>query len=123
TTDDNHILHQLTDAILQTDIEKIKNLLSAEVRTISDGGPNVSAARNIIVGPDRVIKLLQAIYGKYYPDNTVTKFVEVNHCPGILYMADGIVFRCIVFEIKNMIIDKIYIIVNPDKLKKINIPS
>src|SRR5690349_6478268 len=55
------IISGLEEAILHADIEKVKQLLTAEVRTLSDGGPHTSASRNPIVGKENVFKLLKAI--------------------------------------------------------------
>lgn len=114
-----NILQNLTEAILQADIEKVKGLLSEDIQTISDGGPNASAARKIISGKERVYKLLLAIYGKYFPEGSTISMTTYNHMPAILYKHTDLVYRCIVFEIIENVIARMYIIVNPDKLKSI----
>lgn len=114
------ILSQLSDAILHTDVERVKTLLSEDVRAISDGGPKVSAARNILVGEARVNKFLKALWHKYLP-GAAKKFVYVNHKPALLFYHEGRIFRCMIFEIHDEKINHIYIIVNPDKLQSLNI--
>src|SRR5690606_32483783 len=114
------ILSQLSDAILHTDVERVKALLSEDVRAISDGGPKVSAARNILVGEARVNKFLKALWHKYLP-GAAKKFVYVNHKPALLFYHEGKIFRCMIFEIHDEKINHIYIIVNPDKLQSLNI--
>jgi RNA polymerase sigma-70 factor (ECF subfamily) len=124
TKNDNEaLLRQLTDAILTADIEKVKDLLSADVRSVSDGGSKVRAARNILVGQERVYKLLKAVYTKYFPENSLTRFATVNHNPAILYLKDGVIYRCAIFEIRDNIFENIYIVVNPDKLQTLNFQS
>lgn len=115
-----YILHQLTESILQADIEKVKQLLSDDVKMVSDGGPKTSAARNVISGKDDASKLLKAIYGKYFPEGSCIEFTSFNHQPAILYKKDSVTYRCILFEIGNGLIQRMYIIVNPDKLQRIN---
>lgn len=112
---------QLTEAILQADVEKVKFLLSADIQSISDGGPNVSAAKNIITGKDHVSKFLKAIFNKYLPASAKIVFATVNHKPAIIYTYEGRIFRCAIFELKGETIDKIFIVVNPDKLKHLNL--
>jgi RNA polymerase sigma-70 factor (ECF subfamily) len=110
------ILHQLTESILQADVERVKQLLSDDVKLVSDGGPKTSAARNIISGKEDAYKLLKAIYGKYFPEGSSLSFTTFNHRPAILYKKDHVVYRCILFEIVDGLINHVYIIVNPDKL-------
>lgn len=109
-------IESLTDAILQADVDRLKLLLSNDVRSISDGGEKVKAARNIISGKDHVAKFLQAIYGKYLVPNTKYQFTTLNRLPAILFRSDGKVYRCMLFDIQENVIQGIYIVVNPDKL-------
>lgn len=115
-----NMLQQLSDAISQTDVEKVKTLLSEDINAISDGGPKVSAARNILIGEKRVGLFLKALWHKYLPGAT-KKFVYVNHEPALIFSHGGKIFRCMIFEIVNAKISNIYIIVNPDKLHALNI--
>lgn len=114
---DKAVLRQMAQAILQADVERVKQLLSEEVRFVSDGGANARAARNIIEGKDRVCKFMQAIYGKYHPRGTRTLIVAVNHRPAILFLMDDRIYRCMVFDIQKGRIENIYTVVNPDKLR------
>lgn len=115
-------LSQLTEAILSNNLEQVKSVLSEDVKTISDGGEQVSAARKILSGPDRVCKFLQAIYGKYLPESTEVKYTWINFQPAITFSLNGSVFRCMMFEFLDGKIQHIYIVVNPDKLQKLNTP-
>ena len=115
------ILEQLTEAILNNNLEKVKHVLAEDVKTISDGGEKVSAARKMLIGPNRVTRFLQAIYGKYLPDSTQMEFTQINHLPAITFSVNGSVFRCMMFDIQNGKIKNIFIVVNPDKLQKLNI--
>lgn len=118
-TENKEILEQLADAILNSDVEKVKSLLSASIQSISDGGAKTSAARKILEGEDRVYKFLRALWHKYMPGSP-KKFVFVNHHPAIAFFHQNLVFRVMVFELEDNKIDRIYIIVNPDKLQHIN---
>lgn len=117
--ENEQILQQLSDAIANTDVEKVKRLLSDGIKATSDGGPKVSAARNILRGKDTVYKFLKALWHKYLPASPA-KFAIVNHKPAIVFFHEGSVFRCIIFEIIRNEIEDIYIVVNPDKLKSLN---
>lgn len=117
--EDEKILEALSEAIMTTDVEKVKNLLSEDIRAISDGGPKISAARNILTGEARVHKFLNALWHKYLPGSPF-KFVYVNHKPALVFYNEGKIFRCMIFEIVNAKIEQIYIVVNPDKLQTLN---
>ncbi|MBT34087.1 MAG: RNA polymerase subunit sigma-70 [Thalassobius sp.] len=119
-SDETEIINQLTSAINNADIEAVKKLLSAEVKLVSDGGSKTSAARKIIFGKEDVIKLLEAIYGKYSVPNAYSQFAIVNHKPSLLYILDEKVIRCIVFEINKGMVEDIFVIINPDKLNNLN---
>ena len=110
-------LKKLTDAILEADIEKITHLLSEDVQCISDGGNKVNAARKVLTGQLRVRKLLQAIYGKYLLEGSTLAYTSVNNSPAIVYRKGSLLYRCIVFEMEEDVVQKVFIIVNPDKLK------
>lgn len=115
------LLSELAIAISHADVETTKRLLAEDVKSISDGGPNRSAARKILSGFDRVTKFLQAIYGKYHPEGTTSGFAIVNHSPAIVFRFHGEIFRCMIFDINDDRIDNIFIIVNPDKLTALEI--
>jgi RNA polymerase sigma factor (sigma-70 family) len=113
------VIEKLTEAILMADVEKVKQLLSDDVRSISDGGNKARAARKILIGRDHVARFLQAIYGKYLPEDSESYITQINHRPAIIFKQNGAVYRCMIFEIREGAIDTIYIIVNPDKLLSI----
>jgi RNA polymerase sigma-70 factor (ECF subfamily) len=119
--DNQHLVTQLADAITSADIETTKRLLAEDIQSISDGGPHMRAARKVLVGPERVSKFLRAIYGKYYPDDATTEFLTVNHLPAILFRRQGEIFRCMIFQIEANRIQNVFIIVNPDKLKALQV--
>lgn len=111
------VVEKLTEAILTADVEKVKQLLADEVRSVSDGGNVTSAARKVLVGKDHVAKFLQAIYGKYLPKGTESTLTEINHQPALVFKVNGSIFRCMILEIHENAIVNIFIIVNPDKLQ------
>jgi RNA polymerase sigma-70 factor (ECF subfamily) len=117
--DDNGrvMLENLAAAILGGDIEKAKLLLANDVKFMSDGGPTIAASRNIVIGPERVFKMLLAIYGKYFPEGAVTTLSEVNHNPAILFSIGGALFRAIVFTVTNNTITNVFVMLNPDKIQ------
>lgn len=125
TLDNNskNLLSALANAILTADLDKAKSLLANDIQCISDGGPTISASRNVLTGPEHVSKLLKAIYGKYFLPGTKTEYCEINHSPSIVFSLDGRVYRCIVLQIVDGIITNVFIILNPEKLGKLGVLS
>jgi RNA polymerase sigma factor (sigma-70 family) len=113
------LMSSLAEAILSADIDRAKSLLASDVQFISDGGPTIRSSRKVLVGPDPVFKMLQAIYGKYAPEDQTTAFAELNHSPAILFLTGGKVFRAVVFNIQNGRIANVFTVINPDKVQKV----
>ena len=120
---DQQLITQLADAITSADIEAAKRLLAEDVQSVSDGGPHMRAARKMLIGPERVSKFLRAIYGKYFPDDATTEFTMVNYLPAILFRHEGKIFRCIIFQVEEGAVSRVFIVVNPDKLKALQFPG
>jgi RNA polymerase sigma factor (sigma-70 family) len=116
----NKTVTLLTDAILKGDITKLKALLAENIQSFSDGGPNTRSARKVIRGKDHVSKFLQAMYDKYYLEGSEVSLTEYNHSPALLFAKENFIYRCMVFEIQNQKIDNVFIIVNPEKLRRLN---
>jgi|GEM_PF-509839 len=57
-------LSQLLAAVADDDVDKLRALLHAQVTAFNDGGGEVSAARNVVTGPDAVARLLVGLAHK-----------------------------------------------------------
>lgn len=110
------LLKRLVDAMSASDLPQIERLLTDTIEAVSDGGSGVSAARKVLLGKDRVSKLLKAIGTKYQPEGSEITITTLNHQPAILYRLNGAPFRAMVFEMDRETIRQIYIMVNPEKL-------
>lgn len=120
--DDTAFLQELVDAMARADLRDIERLLTGPVKAISDGGPHVSAARNILNGKDRVAKLLKAIGTKYHLPDTQISYAVFNHQVAITYRSEsGSMYRAIIAEVENRAIERLYIVVNPDKLAQLHL--
>lgn len=120
TQENLNLLQQLAEAIQNADLESVEKILSSGIQTISDGGNKVSAARNVLIGRNRVYKLLKAIYSKYLLPGTESRITMLNETPAIIYIANGKIYRCLIIETRNNLVEKIFIVVNPDKLRHLN---
>lgn len=113
------ILRELTDAMLEADIEKVKQLLADDVQSVSDGGNTMRAAPNVVRGRVNVAKFLQAMFGKYFIEGSSYSLTKLNHQPAILFSRDHIIYRCIILEIEDNAVANVSIIINPEKLQSL----
>jgi RNA polymerase sigma-70 factor (ECF subfamily) len=110
------LLNEFLHASAAGDLDGLVGLLAEDAVLRSDGGGIVTAARNPIVGANRVARWLLGVAEKAPPGLTTT--VEtVNGLPGIVMRLDGALFGVGSIEVRDGRIHDIYIQVNPEKLR------
>jgi RNA polymerase sigma-70 factor (TIGR02957 family) len=116
--EEKELVTRFISAISHGNIQSLVDMLTEDVILIADGGGKVSAAIHPIYRKERVLKLLSALSQSRFPASKA-QLVEVNDQPGVLLSQDGVPTGIICFEWDNqtMTIQRIYIIVNPDKLQ------
>jgi RNA polymerase sigma-70 factor, ECF subfamily len=108
------VLEQLVTAVLSGDVDRVLALLDPEVVLVSDGGPNRHAARQPVVGPPRVARLLINLAGRL-DHVTPTSIIELNDRPALrMEVADGPV----VMQIEQVggRVRTLWFLLNPEKL-------
>ncbi len=118
-----HITHsdyldKYIDTIRSRDIKKLEQLLSSEIVVVSDGGGKAASALNPLVGIESASLFLAGIYSKFYHDRPVIKGM-VNHDPALFYYENGQLVTCQIFEWRNGLIHRVYMMRNPDKLVRL----
>jgi len=108
-------LDKYMDVIRSRDIKKLEQLLSNDIMVVSDGGGKVSAAVKPLAGIEHSSLFLFAIHNKYYLNQKVVPGM-VNHDPALFYYVDGQLVNCQIFEWRDGLIHRVYLIRNPDKL-------
>lgn len=108
-------LDKYIDTIRSRDIKKLEQLLSSEIVVVSDGGGKAAAALNPLVGIESASLFLAGIYNKFYHDQHIEKGM-VNHDPALFYYVDGQLVTCQIFEWRNGLIHRVYLMRNPEKL-------
>ena len=106
-------------AVIQSgDTKQLEKMLNTDICIVSDGGGKAKAAINPVYGSANVSAMLLGIHRKFYRDDSL-KLEEaiINHQPALLYYVDGKLINCQVFALKNGIIENVFFIRNPDKLK------
>jgi RNA polymerase sigma-70 factor (ECF subfamily) len=112
--------HKLVTGFLQAmqtgDVDALAGLLAEDVTLWSDGGGKATAARQPVVGKDRIARLLVVSYRKR-PDNSDIELAEVNGVLSILYRVANQVIGVMSFGGNETGITDIWTVWNPDKLQ------
>jgi RNA polymerase sigma-70 factor, ECF subfamily len=102
---------------LSGDIDALMAMLSPDVVQLDDGGAARRAARNPIVGPARVARLMVNL-AKRIDAETVSELVRVNGTLGVLLTRKGEPFLVVTAELApDGLVRRIYTQLNPDKLR------
>jgi len=99
------------------DTAALTRLLASDARLVTDGGGKVSAALNVIEGPDRISAFLAGVVRKGWTDDMSLRFDTINGLPGLLVTGSNGLVQTNAFEIENGVVKAIYIVRNPDKLR------
>lgn len=104
-------------AVEAGDMEPLETMLAEEAILYSDGGGKVTAAQRPIYGADRITRFMLGIADKV-PEGTELHFVEVNGQPGVLATVDGRPHSTWAFHVQDGRIQRIFVVLNPDKLSQ-----
>ncbi|AXE76671.1 RNA polymerase sigma factor SigJ [Streptomyces atratus] len=97
------------------DIEKLLALLAPDVRLVGDSGGKSKAPLRIIESADKVGRFLFAVTHEQTQDLDI-RFLELNGAPGLLVLSDGKPDSVFQVDVRDGLIQCIYIMRNPDKL-------
>lgn len=111
----DRLLEAFTTAAQSGNVSALKALLAADVVSISDGGGVVSAARNAVVGRDKVTRFVLGLLVKYALGVTST-FVTVNGEPSLLVTRGGRPLLVWQFDIGPDGVRRMLAVLNPEKL-------
>ena len=115
------VVNQLISAVIGGDIGQVMALMTDDVVHISDGGEHHRAARQPVVGPERVARLLVNLAKRVPSDDTAVEFrqLRVNLQPAILVLLDGAPLILQVVELEGRKLRRSYAVVNPEKLQSV----
>ena len=114
------ITAQFAQACLDGDMTGLLTLLAEDVVEYSHGGGKATAAINPIYGADKVARFFLAI-AKQVSEGTTIQAGIVNSQPAIILYQGGQAFNVMVVDIADGRIQRIYNVLNPDKLQ--HLPS
>ena len=110
------LLERFTKAVIEDDAETLIALLSPDVVLASDGGGRATAARNQLIGRDRVSKFLLGVRRK--GGNQEVRLTHLNGEPALLALQDGVVTTACTLEVDSSGIRAVHIMRNPEKLTR-----
>lgn len=109
-------LEKYLAAMESEDMRQVEQLLMDDVTITSDGGGKAIAAINLIKGSKSVTAFLSGVYKKTF-SMAHMKMGFVNHQPALFCYSEGKLVTCQIFDVKNDVINNLYFIRNPDKLR------
>jgi RNA polymerase sigma-70 factor, ECF subfamily len=118
---------QLVTAFLQAvesgDPGKLARLLAEDAVLHTDGGGRRAAARNLILGRDRIVRFLLGLTRKGLIPPAEIRLMQVNGLPGFVAVEKDGALEVMAFEAKGGQIAGIYAVRNPDKLTRLANPA
>ncbi|MDR6879971.1 RNA polymerase sigma-70 factor (ECF subfamily) [Bacillus sp. 3255] len=117
---EKELVNRFIAALANGNVQSLVNLLAEDVILIADGGGKVSAAVRPIYTKERVLIILKALSTSRFPESEA-QLVQVNETPGILLTKNGwpTGVICLDWDNAKQTIERVYVIVNPDKLQHI----
>ena len=113
------LTRRFLEACKSGQLDGLVSLLSSEAVAWADGGGKFAAARRPIVGSDRVARFAASVVGKWIGSGDV-RIAPVNGSLGLVFVAGGRLraVMTVDVELASDRVDKIFIVVNPDKLAR-----
>jgi RNA polymerase sigma-70 factor, ECF subfamily len=107
-------------ALKEGDLDGMVKLLARDATLYSDGGGKVRAALKPVPGGESVARFLLNIW-RQAPPGWEMRTAQVNSRPGLLNLVGGHLFSVVSFEVEEGLIREIYIVLNPDKLARVEV--
>lgn len=105
-------------AVQDGDIQGLLEVLAPEVVYLADGGGLAQAARQPVLGAERVARMLLGLIAKV-PGGSRLESVIINGTPGLQIEVGGALDTMASFSVENGQITRIYVVRNPDKLSRL----
>jgi RNA polymerase sigma-70 factor (ECF subfamily) len=99
------------------DVATLTRLLASDAQVVTDGGGKVVAALNVIEGADRAAAFLAGVVRKGWTGDMTIHLDTINGLPGLIVRGRNRLVQTVAFDIRGDVVQAIYIVRNPDKLK------
>jgi RNA polymerase sigma-70 factor, ECF subfamily len=118
-TPDSHarLLQAFSDAVASGNVRQLAELLREDAVALTDGGGRKFAARNPIIGADKVARFFIGLAGKIAGQDVRIEPAVINGAVGALLYLDGELDLTLSMAVDGEKIAAIYIVRNPDKLR------
>ncbi len=118
-TPDSHarLLKAFSDAVASGNVRQLAELLREDAVALTDGGGRKFAARNPIIGADKVARFFIGLAGKTAGQDVRIEPAVINGAVGALLYLDGELDLTLSMAVDGEKIAAIYIVRNPDKLR------
>ena len=116
---DSHarLLRAFGEAVASGDVARLAELLREDAVALTDGGGRKTAARNPIVGADKIARFFIGLAAKNAGHDIRVEPATINGAFGALLYLDGELDHTMSMAISGEKIAAIYIVRNPDKLR------
>jgi len=104
-------------ALIEGDVDRLRELLAADVEVYGDGGGKAPQWMRVVVGIDNVARMLGGLGQRFAGTGLSAEPHEVNTQPGaVIRDADGKVINVLALDVVGGRIQVIRSVINPDKL-------
>jgi RNA polymerase sigma-70 factor, ECF subfamily len=114
------LLSGFAQSLSTGDMPGLLSILSDDITLWADGGGKARAARNVVQGASNVARFVMGVFLKA-PPGFVTRLATINGQPGAIGYVDEMPYTVALFDVGEGRIQRIYLVVNPDKLQ--NLPA
>jgi RNA polymerase sigma-70 factor (ECF subfamily) len=111
----SRLVERFHAAAYAADERALLNLFSSDIAVVSDGGGKITAARKVVRGVAKVMRLFTVAF-RSISDHVTTEIIEINGDPGIVEYYDGQPFAATTFSFHEGKIIEMFRVMNPDKL-------
>jgi RNA polymerase sigma-70 factor (ECF subfamily) len=115
---------RITSRFIETtrngDLSGLMAMFAEDAVMTSDGGGKVRAALNPVHGADAIARFIMGVLKKNEGWNAFHTLTEVNGQPAFVTSISGQPISVMILDIDDGVIQKLFIVVNPDKLRKID---
>ena len=124
-TPDNHarLLQAFGEAVTSGNVARLAELLREDAVALTDGGGRKTAARNPIVGADKIARFFIGLAAKNADHEIRVEPAMINGAAGALLYLDGELDHTMSMAIDGEKIAAIYSVRNPDKLRHLAVAS
>ena len=120
--DHREIVRKFAAAAYSGDEKTLLDLFSPDIAVVSDGGGKVTAARKVVQGIAKVMRLFTVAFPAIR-EHVTTEVIEINGEPGVVEYYDGQPFAVTTCAGENGKVVGLYRVMNPDKLTAFEIEN